>query len=303
MITHGWGMAQADVVRIGLLDWMHDTDDGAGPRKTADFAAAFGVEPEFAVTVARQLEEAGLVTGIRSTEGGDLRVRLTPAGKEQVLARRRRRGDQQTRHRSARDAVLAWLARERARSGNGMRKASLFFGDHRSVYEGRPFESAELDAAARELSELGLAAACFSSDGSLLAAQITEVGLDCVGRHRGAVESYVAERYGAPEVTATAGKPGRVHPEDALTLASALREAAPQLTLSPDERAELTDITRQLEREAIRGEPDQSWMVGLLQRAARIAGRCPGGALGRVMSLAIGYAIRPVTEGNHRKHA
>lgn len=303
MITHGWGMAQADVVRIGLLDWVHDSDDGGGPKKAADYAAACGVEPELAATVASQLEEAGLLTGIRSAEGGDFRLRLTAAGEEQVLARRRRRGDQQTRHRAARDAVLAWLARERARSGNGMRKAGLFFGDHRSVYEGRPFEPAELDAAARELSELGLAAAAFSSDGSLLAAQITEAGLDCVARHRGAVESYVAERYGAPEVAASAGRPGCVHAEDALTLARALREASPQLTLSPDESAELTDITRQLEREAIRSEPDQAWMVGLLQRAARIAGRCPGGALGRVLSLAIGYAIRPAGEVTERKHA
>lgn len=303
MITHGWGMAQADVVRIGLLDWVHDSDDGGGPKKVTDFAAAFGVESTLAASVANQLEESGLITGIRSAEGGELRLRLTAAGEEQVRARRRRRGDQQTRHRAARDAVLAWLGRERARSGKGMRKAGLFFGDHRSVYEGRPFEGGELDAAARELSELGLAAAAFSSDGSLLAAQITEAGLDCAGRHRGAVESYVAERYGAPEVTASAGKPGRVHAEDALTLARALREAAPQLTLSPEENAELTDITRQLEREAIRGEPDQAWMVGLLQRAARIAGRCPGGALGRVLSLAIGYAIRPVSEGAHRKHA
>lgn len=268
---------------VQFLDWLDEMSPRAS--RVRDFLPTIGIDgavsqdeaPPWLRQVVSILDETGLVHVSGAMSGYlDYSLWLTDRGVRNVAERAARRQSRLLRRATCRQGVLLWLD-ECTGGGLGSPQLDEIFTTPWATFEGDLFTVEDVDLACRYL-----------ADKNLITRQplsLTSDGIDCVENFNASVTDYLAHR-GNASVTINnlsnisggqiaignrdvqQNQTNGIAVADLPAFASALRGVAHELA---DERATaLTNVADQIEEEAGRDEPDQTWLLRLAERSRRL---------------------------------
>jgi len=249
--------------------------------------------------VLRELEHDRLIMLAETMGFAGTAAMITGAGRADVEARRKRRNDPARRNAAARDAVLRWVyAHPKAPDLKPM------LTDPDGLYEGQPFDVADLEAALSYLHSKGLVTGVEVAEFVLLHVELTDKGIDCAEHFGGSVSDYILRgqdtastvthnvnfhsavsgpvAWGNRDVSQTVTTTG-IAGDELTTLVRAIAQAAPALALSSKESDSLRVNAEIVEAELVNDEPDLGVIRTFLHRLLGTLGKAGDSALALVL--------------------
>ncbi|WP_371781777.1 helix-turn-helix domain-containing protein [Streptosporangium subroseum] len=293
-----------------FVEWVYDNANSPlGDVEFDEFSQRNNLDSNASFGLLRYCKERGLLDDKYSTLGGPS-ANMTGFGRQWVEERRQRRADPVQRTMAVRQALLIWLWKAK-QQGVHLPIVDKFIESDDALFEGAGFELGEVDRAAEHLEKKGLIKGINVAERSgPVRAETTETGDDCVEQHGGNVAEYDNRRSGettihihgdntgnvaanSRDVTMNARTVKGIEMGDVITLARALRQAAPMLGLPDRDAEELVETADRIENEAASEDPDLSrirrWSASAL---ALVNSPVVSGALGGVLS-AYGAGVLP----------
>ncbi|WUH98732.1 hypothetical protein OHR68_35310 [Spirillospora sp. NBC_00431] len=266
---------------VQVLDWL----DQRSPRasQVRDFLPTVGIDgtvsqneaPPWLRQVVSILRNTGLVN-VSATLSGylDYSLWLTDQGIRNAAERAARRRSSPRRRAACRRGILLWL--DECTDANSPQLERILTTPW-GTFEGDLFSVEEISQACQHLAGRGLI-----TERPL---GLTSNGIDCVENFDASVADYLATRKGAPVTInnfnnisgglfAIGNRDVQQHQTngvaaaDVIAFATALRSVIPDLD---DERASaVSAVADQIEEEANRDDPDQTWLLRLAERGRRL---------------------------------
>ncbi|WP_308120870.1 hypothetical protein [Paractinoplanes bogorensis] len=265
-----------------MLEFVYDESGGGTSASVpiAPYAAILGLDIQGAYTIAWACTDAGLALSTSSLS--DPRLRMTPAGLERVLDRKRRRSDPAQRSAACRTELLRWFYRQQL-DGVHLPVTGEFADTIDAFYEGTKFTDMEIQLAAEYLTHKSLIAGVAVAEmRGPVRAEITHKGIDCVTESSGDVSVFLRDQRGsgpqhtyhgpyiqgdAPNAQMAWNSSNFSQKQDSSPttpgfepLAEALADlirSLPMLGLSDTDRQDVIDAADEVAAEVVRDQPNQ----------------------------------------------